>query len=100
MPAYECEEHGTQIAARFCEHAATAVASRQPMEVYLQRDQWGWYTLCPECVGLPKDQHEANSLVCERCAKEWVDETGSDYLDRCKSPVEELPGATGRGVDR
>lgn len=81
-----------QIAVRFCEHGASTVESGQPMEVYRQRDQWGWYTVCPDCVLLPKTLRDTDFLVCARCVVDWAEQTGSDYVARCQTPVEECPG--------
>ena len=49
------------------------------MTVYLQKDEWGWYTLCSRCARQPKATHEANSLMCGSCTVEW------------QEPVEESP---------
>ncbi len=91
MAAFRCPKHGMQIAVRFCEGAAKAVDERNPEEVFLQRDQWGWYTLCRRCALLPEEQHDASFLVCEKCMAEWAKASGSNYLERCVSPVEEYP---------
>lgn len=91
MPAFRCPKHGMQIASCFCEHAARAVDERTPEDVFIRRDQWGWYTLCRRCALLPKEQHDANSLVCGECVVEWAKATDSNYLERCVSPVEEYP---------
>ena len=61
------------------------------MEVFIQRDQWGWYTVCRACALLPKEQHDANFPVCGKCVVEWANATGSDYVARCAMPVEESP---------
>lgn len=80
-----------QIASRFCEHALGAVNDRRSMEVFLQRDRWGWYTLCPSCIALQESRLDTDFLACEKCVAEWATATGSDYLARCQSPIEEWP---------
>lgn len=91
MAAIKCPIHGEQIASSFCEHAAAAINARQPVQVFLQRDPWGWYTVCCCCARLPKEEHEADDLVCGKCMLEWASTTGSDYVQRCQNPVEESP---------
>lgn len=91
MPAFKCPRHRMQIAGRFCEHAASAVEKSLPMRVFLQRDRWGWFTLCPTCIFLPEEELDTDFLVCEKCVAEWAVATENDYLERCASPTEEHP---------
>ena len=91
MPAIECPIHGEQLGSIFCSHAAGAINGREPMELFLQRNQYAWYTVCPACIRMPKAKHEPNRVACEKCIVEWVSRTGSDYLERCQAPVEEHP---------
>jgi hypothetical protein len=93
MGANDCPAHGTQIASVFCEHASDAVDARMPIALYLQRDQWGWYTLCDACV--QRRDHPAVQenlvLVCGKCILEWAAATNSDYVRRCQDPKPEFP---------
>ena len=91
MPAFKCPTHGMQIASHFCEHAEAAVNARQSLDVYLQRNQWGWTTVCSACAQLPLEQRDTDFLVCGRCIVEWAEVTGSDYVQRCQNPVPEFP---------
>ena len=91
MPAFKCPRHGMRIAAHFCEHAESAVMSLQPLEVYIQKNEWGWCTVCPTCIGIPKASRDTDFLVCEGCVVDRALKTGSDYLTRCREPVEEFP---------
>ncbi len=91
MAAYECSKHGTQIAAHFCSHAKSAIDVGENIELYLQKDHVGWYSVCESCARKPKSEHAPDDLVCQKCIMEWAERTGSDYVDRCRAPKEEHP---------
>lgn len=91
MPAFKCPTHGMKIASHFCEHAEVAVNARQPLDVYLQKNRWGWTTVCPDCVRLPTEQRDTDFLVCGACVVEWAEKVGNNYVERCQEPVEESP---------
>lgn len=93
MGATKCSRHGTQIAAVFCEHAFDAIDTRIPITLYLQKNQWGWYTLCDVCIRHHDDLEiqENLVLVCGKCILEWATTTNSDYVQRCQHPVPEFP---------
>lgn len=94
MAALRCTKHGPQIALRFCEHAGVAVDERRVVPVYLQRDEWGWCTLCDDCVRrVDRSQAlaDADYLVCVACAKEWAQTAGNDYVQRSQDPRPEYP---------
>ena len=93
MGAVHCPIHGTRIASVMCEHVAAAVDARRPMRVYLQKDSWGWYTLCDACARRRDDPElqDELGLVCGECVDEWAVATGSDYSQRFENRVSESP---------
>lgn len=78
-----------QIGSVFCSHAAEAVESGVEIEIELQQDEWGWVSVCPECAPRRDRPQDIYTLVCGRCTAEWAAQTNSDYLERCKSALEE-----------
>ena len=80
-----------QIAAHFCEHAELAIKARKPLDVYLQKGEWGWNAVCRVCLDLPKEDRDTDFLVCEECVVDWAKRLGNDYVARCQVPVEEFP---------
>lgn len=93
MAAFDCPKHGMQIASHFCEHVAAAIDARHPIRFYLQKhDPTGtWYAVCASCARQPKVLHNPNFLVCSECVLEWAGQTGSDFVERRMSLVEEHP---------
>lgn len=94
MPALRCPKHGPKIALVFCEHAGLAVDERRIVPVYLQRHEWGWVTLCEDCVrrsDLGQAIADADYLVCIGCASEWAEQPGNDYVRRSQDPKPEFP---------
>jgi hypothetical protein len=93
MGATKCPRHGTQIASVFCEHASDSVDARTSTTLYLQKNKWGWFTLCSACIRRRDDPDVQNDLVlvCGKCIVDWAEATGSDYVQRCQNPVPESP---------
>jgi len=94
MPGLRCEKHGNQFALVFCEHAGLAVDERRAVAVYLQRNDWGWITVCDDCVrraDLSRVLASADYLVCTKCVKEWAELAGNNYVLRSQDPRPEFP---------
>ena len=94
MAALRCPKHGPKIALIFCEHAGTAVDERRVVPVYLQRNEWGWHTVCEDCVRRADRAQalaDADYLVCVECAIEWAEIADNDYVQRSQDPHPEFP---------
>ncbi len=94
MPAFECAYHGFQLAMPCCEHVKEAIEAKREVDLYLQRNEWGWFLVCGKCVrrdDLAEVLANTSSGVCELCMSEWVEQTGSDIYARCQHPRYESP---------
>lgn len=95
MAALRCPKHGPRIALVFCSHAGVAVDEGRVVPVYLQRTEGGgWVTVCADCArnaARDPDSLEGDYLVCTKCAIEWAEMAGNDYVRRSQDPLPEFP---------
>ena len=119
MVMFDCENHGSGVAAIACAAAQCAVQRQERMPVRVVVDGWGEpILLCEVCAGQvlsgplpwteferPLGLRESLGALCPACVEEWLGATGSPNFaalaaGAARAVFEESPSSTKHAHDR